>query len=326
VDRQAVVRVLSRQVQRDPLPVIQRIVSRQKTFDLYPLASHPTWHDPARWAKGVAPQRTPVAAGTPAHAAVRQQIPRVSYLPELRQAVFYDWARGRVVRRAQPLSDEESFANLLAGYPPGSDETVAQALAVLDQGRAFAKVAAWAEHLYADLDAKAYESITLYEAWYSGTIVSVPDVDAVPFAVEILATQAFKSPIPAGPARTRLYQQIAGTMFEYRKYRTLREAAAAAAVAAEPEIDSTYQPLLPRFHYLYAVSNEDHLKVADQLKHLGSREEFLAWADRNVKQSAEAYEQREERKKELQHMAVGIRRRALDALARTEARLAEEGR
>ena len=59
-------------------------------------------------------------------------------------------------------------------------------LEILDKRRSHAKVAAWAAHLYADLDARVYDNITIYEAWYAGKIMDIPDVDAVPFAIKII--------------------------------------------------------------------------------------------------------------------------------------------
>jgi hypothetical protein len=161
-----------------------------------------------------------------------------------------------------------------------------------------------------------YEDITLYEAWYSGEIVDVPDVDAIPFAVEILKTRAYRSPIPANRRRVELYQRIRDHTHAYRLYRTLREAAAAGFVRAEPEIDPIYQPLVPRFHYLWSVEEDDPERVAAWLGKLQDRAAFLEKMDRTVKESPEAHQRREGRRQALAAMAAKLRDLALWELAR----------
>lgn len=316
VDQSTIVRSITRRLSLDPDPVIQRVVSMERAFLSYPLAEPATWHRARVWAKGVAPKRTLIRPGHPAHAAARAKIPRVEYLPELRRSVWYDWGRSKIVRRKEPLSLVETFANFLAGYAPSSDQTLAQILAILDRDPKERKVAAWCGHLYADLQARVYEGISLYEAWYSGEVVDVPDVDAVPFAVRILKTRAYRSPIPRGPGRTHLYQRIRDAMLAHRKYRTLREAAAAAFVSAEPQLAPTYEPLLMRLHYLYAVHDEDPLAVAEHLVAIPSRDAFLAWADRNIEASESAHRKREARRHGLVAMGMKIRRMALAELER----------
>ena len=311
-----VMRSLERRILLDPDPAIQAIVSMARGFSSYPVAEPRTFHDPDKWAKGVAPERVVVSAGTDRHDAVRAAIPAVPFLTDLNTAVWYDWRVGEVVRRAEPLSDVEVFENLLQGYPPGSDEAVAHALDTLDNTDDHRKMAAYLGHLYADLKARVYEGITLYEAWYSGEIVDIPDVDAIPFAVQILKTRSYRSPIPNGRRRARLYQRIRDATMEFRKYRTLREAAAAGLVRAEPILDPTYQLLVPRFHYLWAAEGESPERVAAWFGKLPDRAAFLEKMDRTVKTDPQAYESRERRKHELATMAAKLHAIAAAAVSR----------
>ncbi|MAE76596.1 MAG: hypothetical protein CMJ85_07000 [Planctomycetes bacterium] len=314
-EQSAIVRGISKRLMLDPDPVMQRILSLQRGFKSYPLAKPATYHKAAKWAKGVAPKRTLVKVGEERHAVVRSAIRAVPFVPELNVAIRYDWTSGEIQRRAEPLSDLEVFENLLNGFAPGSDETLARMLEILDKRRSHAKVAAWAAHLYADLDARVYDNITIYEAWYAGKIMDIPDVDAVPFAIKIIGTRSYRSPIPAGRRRTRLYQKIRNQVFEYRKYRTLREAAAAAFVSPDPELDAPYQPLIQRFHWLYQEHDEDPLAVASYLAGLDDRDEFLRWTDKNVRQSRKEYDKQKRRRDALIGLQQKVRRMALRAVA-----------
>ena len=314
-DRQiSILRSLDRRILLDPNSAIQAVVSLARAFDSYPVAERRTFHDPKKWTKGVAPKRTVVRAGTPAHQRLRSTLPAVPFLTDLHKAVWYDWSSGRVVRREQALSRDEVFENLLHGYPPGSDAAAAHVLAALDTDGDRRPMAAYLDHLYADLKARVYEDVTLYEAWYSGKVVDVPDVDAIPFAIQILKTRAFRSPIPKGRKRTRLYQQISEHTTDHRRYRTLREAAAGGFVRAEPKIDPTYLPLVPRFHFLWASEQEDPERVAAWLADLPDRAAFLAKIDQAWKADSEAFQRREARKLAVAEMADKVRGLALGEL------------
>ena len=85
-------------------------------------------------------------------------------------------------------------------------------LARLDTDGDQRRLAGFFEQLYADRDGHVFAGISLYEAWYSGRTVEVPDVDAIAFAQRVLRTQSFVSPIPDGRRRDRLYRQIREAM------------------------------------------------------------------------------------------------------------------
>lgn len=311
-----IVRILERRILLDPDPVIQTVVSMARDFDTYPLASPRVFHDPQKWTKGVAPRRVVVRAGTAQHRRVRQSNPVVPFLTDLHMAVWYDWGSAEVVRRAKRLTDDELFENLLNGYPPGADAAVAHVLEILDNDPRQRPMGAYLDHLYADLRARVYEDITLYEAWYSGEILDVPDVDAIAFAVQILNTKAYRSPIPQGPGRIQLYQQIRNHTLTQRRYRSLREAAAGGFVRAEPILDPTYQPLVPRFHYLWSAEEEDPAPVAAWLGTLPDRAAFVAKTDARYAANSDAYERRETRQSGVAAMAEKVRSMAIAELSR----------
>ncbi len=320
--KHTLVRGLMRQVQLDPDPGIQRIVSMQRSLRKLPVQKPRVAHDPAVWAKGVAPPRKLSRVKTNAHDTLRRKIPAVRFLPDLYRCVRYDWLSGQVVRRAEELTPNEVIENLWRGYPPGSDWAVARILARLNTDKKQRKVGAYLDHLYADLGANAYEGVTIYEAWHSGQKIAVPDVDAIPFAVEILRSRSFRSPIPAGRRRERLYGKIRDHALAFRFYRTLIEAAAAAYVAVDPVMDPDYSKLLLRFHYLFAAHDDDMETVArlvTAVKGRKQRDRFLADITNKMEGDRAAWQTYQQRKKELEHMAVRLRHLTARAIHRAEA-------
>lgn len=314
--RRLVVRGLERRLQLEPYEPLQRIVSMQRGMDSYPDLLPRPLHDPAKVAPGVAPARKQVAVDSAAWLKVRQAFPAPPFLDDLQAAVVYDWHAGAAVRQRRELDDDATFANLAHGLPPGSDHAVARIQAALDQDPRQRALARWFEHTYADVNGNAFPGVTLYHAWYSGRQVDVPDVDAIPFARDILKTQAFRSPIPADRRRERLYQKIMEAALEHRQYRTLRQAAAAAFVAADPAFDATYRPLIARFHYLWASHGWDPEALAKVLQQAGDRSTLLDEVDQKVRTDPDAMELRERTRGELQQVARYLRELAAHELER----------
>jgi hypothetical protein len=320
--KQTMVRGLLRQVQLDPDPSIQRIVSMQRNVRKLPVQQPRVAHDPEIWARGVAPPRKLIRIKTSAHDALRQRVPAVRFLPDLHRGVRYDWLTGRVVRRAQELTPDEIVMNLWNGYPPGSDWAVARILARLHTDEKQRKVGAYLDHIYADLQANAYEDVTIYEAWRSSTKIAVPDVDAIPFAVEILRDHSFRSPIPAGRRRERLYGRIRDHALAFRFHRTLIEAAAAAFVDTEPVGDPDYSKLMLRFHYLYAAHHDDLeavAKLVTAIKNRDQRDRFLARITKKMEGSRTAWLIYQQRRKELEDMVARLRYLCTRAIRRAAA-------
>lgn len=308
-ERQAeVVEILESVLRSDSDPAIRRIVSLDRGYQNYPEVEPRTAHDPKVWARGVAPDRVLVPIGSRAHDELRKRVPPIAILPDLHKAVFYDWGTARVVRRSEPLTPAEYVGNCLNGYPPGSDAALAEVLAILDRNEEQKAVSAYLDHLYAELDARVYEGVTIYEAWYSEQVLDVPDVDAIPFARQILKTRAYRSPIPAGRRRTELYQKVSEAAFSNRIYRTTREAAAAAFVSAEPKMDPTYARLAPRFHYLYTTVDNDPEKLAELIEAAPDRQALLQQADAAIEGNPMAYKAQQDFKRSLSRMRAKLHR------------------
>src|SRR5690606_33114090 len=136
--------------------------------------------------------------------------------------------------------------------------------------------------------------------------VDVPDVDAIPFEQRVLGKKTFRSPIPANARRAALYQRIQERAIAFRKYRTLREAAAMAFLRAEPVMDPTYAPLVPRFHYLYARGDGDVGAVAGLLAGSRDRDALIAAMDAQIA-AEQGYDSRSKRKQGLEDMHRWLR-------------------
>jgi hypothetical protein len=316
----AVIRAIQRATEALDDPLARRIAALRIDLDELPAAPDAApIHDPATYARaeheaGRAPARTPVPADDPAHRAVRARFARPAFLPDLIREVRYDRATGRLVRGAA-LGYEELFTNAVHGFVPGSDHAVAQVLAALDRDPEMRQLGRWFAHGYCDLSARAYPPLTLYDAWYSGAIVDVPDVDAIPFAWEILGWKDYRSPL-SGPPRDRLYEEIRRAAGRYRVHRTLGEAAAAALVRAEPRMDPMYALLVPRLHYLWANLDDDLEALAAKLG-AEDRDELLEAVDRAIREpDGRAHAIREGRREALAALEERIRGIALAALER----------
>lgn len=310
IQKVGVLRRIAKRVEASPDPLLRQILAlRPATAELPPLEAAPV-HDPEEWAKGAAPGRSRMAADSPRHQQVRAAFPALPFLDDLQTAIVYDWRHARVARREQGLSYDSRFANALGGWPPDADLIVAHLLAEFDADDRQHKLAEYFEHAWADLEARVYLDVTLFEAWCSGSQVDVPDVDAIPFATKILSDRTFVSPIPAGARRTRLYEQIRTAAAEHRRYRSVVICAAVAALRAEPILDKSYADLVPRFHlaWVEAGGNLETMTrlVADAAR---DRDAFIAKTDAAVIREPAVLERRERRKRDLlaiQHLVTDI--------------------
>ena len=147
-----------------------------------PVAKKPKFLDPREWNEAGAPSRRVVKEGSDSWRTMRQQMPVLQLLPDVKKEIWYDWGEGKIVRRARPLTPEERCANLLRGFLPGTDLLLARVEAALDDDPRMRKLGRYFEHCYADLQANVYDSITLFEAWASGTQLAMPDIEVIAFA------------------------------------------------------------------------------------------------------------------------------------------------
>lgn len=274
-DRRAeVLRALERRLRRTDDDALQRVVSEAKGRSAYPPRPQPRWFSPAEFAP-TATARSLLGPGDAGHRTATQGMARETLAGDLTAGVVYDWATATIVQEPSPLTDAQVFANLVAGYPPGSDEAIARVLAALDNDPEQRRLGTWFGHLYADRDGRVFAEVTLYDAWRSGRTIEMPDTDAIAFARQVLGTRSFTAPLPADRRRERLYEKMREAFAAHREYRTLRAALATTFVTAAPALDPAYQSLIPRCHWLWAACGNDPRALADRLARAGDRSALL---------------------------------------------------
>jgi len=276
--RSTVVRNMEKRLLREDDDILQRIQSRERGEAAYPLRTPPSWYEPRDYAP-VATARTVVAPSSEAHRAATRQIKPFEFLPDLHCAIVYDWNAGKAARTGTSLDDAQRFANYVHGYPPGTDHAIAQVLEALDTDPLQRRLGSFFEHLYADRDGRVFAGVTLFDAWNSGIQVEMPDTDAIAYARLVLDTQSFVAPIPADRRRERLYARTKEGFASHREYRTLRLAAAAAFVAAEPRIDPIYEPLVKRSHWLWQKCEYQPKLLAERFAKTPDRTTLLLEVD-----------------------------------------------
>jgi hypothetical protein len=272
--RDLVLRNIERRLARENGDVLQRIQSRQRGASAYPQQPAPTWFLPADYAP-VAAERHLVPRTDPVHQRATAKMASLVFLPDLHAEVVYDWRLGKAARNGKTASDVQRFANLAHGYVPCSDHAVAQVLEALDTDPTQRALGDYFAHLYADRNGAVFADTTMFDAWQSGTVVEMPDTDAIAFARRILGTQSFVAPIPDDRRRSRLYRKVQEAFTAHREYRTLRLSIAVAFVAADPAMDPTYAPLVRRAHWLWHTSDYDQKELAARLAAAGDRTTLL---------------------------------------------------
>ncbi|MBM4061059.1 MAG: hypothetical protein FJ265_08175 [Planctomycetes bacterium] len=284
--REEVVRNVDRRLLREPAEVVQAILSRQRGDAAYASRPPRAWFEPRDHAP-VAAARRLLPAGSEAHRAATRGMRPFTFLPDLHRSVDYDWGAGKAVRTGAPPTLETRFADLAHGYVPGTDHAVAGILEALDKDPDQRLLADYFEHLYADRDGRVFADITLFDAWYSGARLEMPDTDAIAFAARVLGTASFVAPIPDDLRRERLYRKVQEGFAAHREYRTLRLAMAGAFVAGAPQIDATYAPLLRRCHWLWQQCDWDPARLAARLGRAPDRAALLAEVDAAIAGSPE---------------------------------------
>jgi hypothetical protein len=276
--RSTVVRGIERRLQRDGDETLQRIVSRQRGTTSYPQQPQGTWLDQREYAPAAAARQL-VSAGTDLHRNATRGMRPFVFLTDLAPEVVHDWSIGKAVRTGKALIDDERFANVVRGYAPGSDHAVAQILEALDTDPDQRRLGAYFQHLYADRNGAVFAGVTLFEAWYAGSMIEMPDTEVVAFARDVLQTRALVAPLPADRRRERVYEKIKAGFASHREHRTLRLVLAATFVAADPIVDPIYEPLVRRGHWLWASCEYDLAKLLARWPFAADRSELLAKID-----------------------------------------------
>lgn len=285
--RATVVRNVEKRLLREQSHLVQNVLDRERGPSAYPAPAARVWFEPRDYAPVAAPRQL-VAAGTAGHRAATGRCRPFEFLPDLQVAIVYDWALGKAVRVAPNLGPEARFANLVRGFFPHSDHAVAQVLEALDDDPDQRALGDYFEHLYGDRNGAVFAGVSLYDAWNSGIQLEMPDTDAIAFAVRILGTASFVSPIPEDRRRERLYGKLREAFERHRDHRVVRLAAAAAYVAGEPKLDATYLPLVARCQWVWQQVGWEPKEFAARLRQTPDRTQWLLAVDAEIRAAPEA--------------------------------------
>jgi hypothetical protein len=233
--------------------------------------------DPQIYARGLV-HRTPVGADEP-DAAEKREV----FRPDLNQTFYagtvrYDFGRNAALDYGGTLDPEGALHDDLFGYPPGSDRLIAWITARFDFDDAVDPLALHFDHLYCDLNGRAYPEVTLFDAWGSGSSIDMPDVDVIAFARNVLKDDSWVSPIPPSAA-TPLYDKVREGFLKLFRYRIWIEAGANVFVNPEVPIRGTHEGLRDRLRYLFAQDGGDLEKAAAHVRKYPTRGDFLAAMD-----------------------------------------------
>lgn len=197
-----------------------------------------------------------------------EEIPRPRWVRE----VVYEFPTGRIVQREIDRKDETwQLRNLLEGFLPGQDLAHAVVLARLDEGTPFQKEAEYFEHLYCDRDQRAYEGITLFDAWSSpGFEMEMPDVEVRAYAIKIWDDESLPVPL-SDREHDEWYPRIEESYLAYKAHRLMCEALAATWFDGQPVLEGGYDNSINILHALIALEAQDPAAVAERLQRDGDR-------------------------------------------------------
>ena len=279
-ERDAVVAEIARRIEATREPSLRQLLGWRdravKELEVV-AAPAPEYYDPKVYARGLV--NRVVASPSDADAAEKRELYRpwenqTSYFGTVR----YDFGRNCGLDLGGAPSADESLRNFLFGYPPGTDRLVAWVTARFDFDATIDPLALHFDHVYCDLNGKAYPEVTLYDAWASGTSHDMPDVDVIAYARLLLKDDSWVSPIPSHVAQP-LYEKVGAGFLKLFKYRVWIDAAANVFVNPEAPIRGTHEGLRARLLYLCGLDGGDLEKAAARIGGFDSRGDFLSKID-----------------------------------------------
>jgi hypothetical protein len=192
--------------------------------------------DPAVYPPG--PKRKAVKEGTGTWKRVAKDL--VSSAPErgLPEHYRYDFATGEIVTLEVGKTKKErsllALDSALRGYPLDQDLAEAILLSRLDERRPFAKEADYFAHDYADLKAKAYSGISLYDVWSHQIPLDVPNVDLRAYTELVSDT---KLPVKVSEKiKGDWYPRMSKSLYDYRSHRQAAQGTAALYFESTPDV------------------------------------------------------------------------------------------
>ena len=221
-------------------------------------------HDPELW---TGPRRSTIREGSSRWRQMQRQLvseddePGRLFLAE----VVYEWGSGELVIPEERERESAHFwRNALLGHHPDQDLAEALLLRTLDGDRPLGPQAHWFAHDYADLKAKAYENLPLFEVWSHAIPNDVPDVCARAFAKTCYDADL---PVPLrGPHKSEWYPKIRDDALRLMRHRFAAEALAALWLQSEPQLARGYSNTINYLQAFLAASGEDFASVAERFQ------------------------------------------------------------
>lgn len=250
----------------------------------------PRFFDPARfapiWRRAFVPEDDPLAER------VREEMRPWDNEPRCMLVTHrYDYGRDCIVRTGGAPDPDAELYDYLLGYPPDAALLVAFLESRLDFREDLDELARFFAHAYCDRAGNCFRGVTLYDAWAARSTLGIeaPDVDAIAFARLVLGDESYASPIPAGPARRRLYEAIHDRFLEYFRHRTWIEAAANLFLNPEAALRPEHEGLRERLFDAFAASGGDPERLARSFRQAGDRDRWIERIDRLRREHPERY-------------------------------------
>lgn len=245
------------------LRLARAILEGTRSDQLPPLSERP-YYDPKIHAPRDPIPRKRLTADDERVDDVLAQIEQKPLPGALRTSWSYDWASGTVERIGDPDDPETIFANALNGCSPEIDLACALVLKALDSGQEKKLLTAFS-HAYTDRDGNVYPRITLYDAWLSGKVIEMPDVDVLGVLHDVLGEwERWTAPVP-GSEHPALYAQVGELFQKARRYRQLRESLAECFLIARPAAREGYEGLQANLHAQWALVDSAPGSLAEVL-------------------------------------------------------------
>ena len=222
-------------------------------------------HDPEVWLGGK--KRKRIKEGSSRWKRLVRTLGLDEYPPrELEALVFYDFSTGAIVRRAESKDDGGVvFRNLLRGYPPHQDLAEAWLQKQLDGEGPLRAEAEFFAHTYADLDARYYENVSLYDVWSHEVPTDVPDVDARAFAIKVHEDESLPVPL-RNPHKQKWYPLMAEAVLKLQRHVMAAEALAAVWLEGEPRLDKGYSNAVSYLQAYLAAAEGDRAAVTTRFQ------------------------------------------------------------
>jgi len=232
--------------------------------------------------------------------------------PGPRRAYVYDWVSGEVRRDGDPDLPETVFQNALLGLPPGADLARALVLARLASPKE-AKLQSAFAHAYTDREGNVFP-ISLFDAWCSGQVFEMPDVDTLGIVHVVLDEWTrWVAPVPA-TQHDPLYATIGELFRAARPARELREACADVWLQAAPLVRPGYESHVANLHALWTLYDSEPGALSEALPEARLAEGFLRELTSRCKRDAQMSSDGRRRAAGLRQDAVALRRELALAL------------